>query len=474
MNNIRLYITLIMMAVGLMLVVDKINSQVVNSLYFLENTPMNARMNPAMAPKYSGFGIGLSNLSLYIHSDIAADEMFYPGSNGKLNFFMNSDIDKSAFLTNLKDISSLNMSTNLDLFSLGIRIKKNYFSVHSGIIVDAGLGVPKDIFRLLVLGIDKEATVNTFDMSSLNLEAMVYSKTGVSYSTQIGKLIAVGVGINRLQGFINASMGFDQFKIDASETKLDITSKGYFQIAGPEEILLKYSEEGYFNGVGNGLNMSSSGDYSETINSLSKVGSGYSFDLGITVKPLNFLTVSASLTDIGSIKWNRDYIQKATSNGSFTYDSADFDEMMNNNGNDTNPNGGNQFKEQLQELVRFRKVTNVEAYKSNLTTKLNIAAELGILKNHITFGVLSQTGFTEDGKYSDLMISANLKPGSFFQTALTYSLLHGKTNSFGVAVNSKLLFFNVFLAADYIPLKYTNGLPGNSYYNLQTGLNFMF
>jgi len=43
-------------------------------------------------------------------------------------------------------------------------------------------------------------------------------------------------------------------------------------------------------------------------------------------------------------------------------------------------------------------------------------------------------------------------------------------------VNLKLLLFNVFVAADYIPLKVTpQFIPiNNSYFNLQTGFNIMF
>ena len=157
-------------------------------------------------------------------------------------------------------------------------------------------------------------------------------------------------------------------------------------------------------------------------------------------------------------------------------------------------NEDNKMMDQLTELVRFQKETVSEGYSSPLTTKLNLGAEAGLLNNRITFGVLSQTGYTPTGKYNDIMLSANLKPGSIFQGALTYSLLHGEMSSFGAALNMKLLFVNAFIAADYIPLKYAKGgqfdlgstenstsqlnisaIPlSNSYYNFQFGLNFIF
>ena len=448
-----------------------INAQRVNSLYFLENTPLNARLNPSMTPIYSGFGIGMSNFTLYFQSDIAFEDLFYSGENDEQNRFMNPEIDRNTFINNLKDISSLKMSTNMDLFNLGIRInKKNYISLHSGIYIDAGLGLPKDFFELFMRDMEDETSFSSLNLTGLNLEAMVYSKTGIGFSTQFGKNISVGIGVNRLNGFINASMNFDRFNIDVTETGWDITTDGYFQIAGPEDLMFRYSDDGYFNGIESSFNTNSSGEFATTFNSITKVGSGYSLDFGLTVRALDFISLSASLTDLGSIMWHGDYIQKARSNGSFTYQG----EIINEN--DNNSEEGMGIDKQIQELTRFRKVDGVESYKTSLTTKMNIGAEFGILKNKITLGVLSQSGFTEDGNYNDIMVSANLKPGNYFQTALTYSRLHGEANSFGAAVNTKMLFFNFFIAADFIPSnRTTNTQPDkDSFYKFQTGLNFMF
>lgn len=449
------------------------NSQSVNSLYFLENTPINSRINPAMSPKYSGFGLGISNFSYYLQSDLAYNDIFYPGENGELYTFMHPDVDKNAFIENLKDISSINTGANIDFFSLGIRTSKNtYFSLHTGINFDAGLGIPKDLFRFVMIGMDDQASSNTFDMSSLNLETMVYSKTGVGFKTNIGEKVSIGIGVNYLQGLVNAKMNFDELSIKASDSQWDIVSKGCLMVSGPDDFKLRYSENGYLNGIQSNNSLNSSADYNSAFNSMTRVGSGLSFDLGVTIKPVRFLKLSASLVDLGSITWNKDCVQKARSDGSFTYDGAEFDIT----GGQTSENSKIDLKESLEKLVRFEKSEDVESYKSQLATKLNLAAELGLLNNHITFGILSQTGFSNNKNYNDLMVSANFKPGSILQAALTYSMLHGQNNAIGAAINMKLLMFNLFLAADYIPLEYTAELlpVSNSIYKVQFGLNFMF
>jgi hypothetical protein len=453
------------------LTVSQASAQKVNSLYFLERTPIHTRMNPAMAPKNSGFGVGVSNFSFSLQSDLAMDDLFFPGANGELNTFLHPDVDKTAFLASLNDVSSFRGGMNIELFSLGIRAKNLYFSFHSGMNMDFGLGMPKDLLKIFLVGMDANAASTVFDLTSMNFNTMLYNKTGLGFSTKIGNIFSVGGNIDYLVGLANVRLGFDELTINASETNWEVTSKGYAQMAGPDQLSLTYSEDGYLNGIDTNFGSSIVG-VASIVNAFPAAGGGLSVDLGVTAKPLPFLTLSAAITDLGTIRWNKNYIQKAASDGTFTYEGV----TLNLGDGSNNEETGNQFAEQLQEMVRFEGVNITEGYTTRLTTKLNVGAEAGILKNHITLGLLSQTGFAENGVYQDLMVSANLKPGSMLQTAFTYSLLHGSLSSFGTAINVKLLFLNIFLAADYIPLKYTPQMVpiSNSYFNMQMGVNFMF
>jgi len=447
-----------------------LTAQKVNSMYFLENSPIYTRSNPAMAPKYSGFGVGISSMSLYAQSDLAFDDIFYPQSDGSVITFLHPDADKTAFLDGLQDVTSLRTGMNLEYFTLGLRLFNLYFSMHSGINLDMGMGLPKDMFTLFMNGMDNTSSSTTFNLSTLNTEIMLYSKTGVGVAFNLGKLFSVGVNVDYLAGLAHAKVGFEELSIDASSSQWDVTSKGYIQMAGPDYMRLTYGDDTYLNGFETDKMSSITADMS----SLPVAGSGFSVDLGITAKLLPFLKLSAAVSDLGAISWKKESIQKATSNVTYPYDGTDL--ALNNDEDQSESETGNQWIEELQTLAHFTKSTITEGYSTPLTTKMSVAAEAGILKNRITFGVLSQTGFASTGTYSDLMLSANLKPGSLIQTALTYSLLHGETSSFGAAINTKILFLNMFVAADYIPLRVnSSNIPiSNSYFNAQFGFNFMF
>lgn len=456
--------------IGIFIISGKIAAQEINSLYFLDNTPMHTQWNPAMAPKHSSVGFGLTNIKLSLQSDLAFGDLFIPSADGKeLYTFLNPAVDKDAFISKLKDVSSLNFNSSIDLFNLGIRVLNNYFTFHSGINVDVGAGLPKDFFKLFMLGMDNNATSTKFDLTKTNVNAMAYAKMGVGYSMNLGKMFSVGINANYLYGIGDMRMGFDQLTVNASQSNWNVTTKGYIQMAAPEQVELDYSSDGYMNNIK--YNSNSDNNSSNHLKSLPRqAGSGLSIDLGVTARPLPFLKLSAALDDIGSIKWKQNCVQRAKSNGTFNFSGVDLNDQ--NSESTTADDVVNSFND----MAHFVKDNSIGSYSSRLTTKLNIGAEAGILNNRLSLGLLSQTGFATDGTYENVMLSANVKPSSIIQAALTYSRIHGKQNAIGAAVNAKLLFFSVFLAADCIPTKFSpQFIPvDNSYFNTEFGFNIMF
>ncbi|HET9571765.1 MAG TPA: DUF5723 family protein [Bacteroidales bacterium] len=465
MKRIIVSLTSILTVALLFCASERILAQQVNSLYFLEKTPFHTKWNPAMAPSRPGIGLGISSLSVNVRSDLALSDLFYPATDGSgipTSFLSGSG---ATFLNNLNEVSNFGSSVSSDLLNIGLKLgSKLYITLGSSINADLGIGIPKDLFKLVMLGTTDVG--GNLDMSALRLNSMMYAKTGLGISLKLSNSLSIGATANYLLGMANMQMGFDQFTVASNGSSLNVNTKGSLQLTSPDLIYVDY---------GNGTFPSFKIDQTKMDNFMSnptsnlpKTGTGLSFDFGLTFKPLNFLTLSAAVIDMGQIKWDPAFINKSKTDGSFTYTGVDF--------GDKTTSFGDQMAEKVKNLVNFVPDNTAAAFTSKLTTKVNIGAEAGLANNHITLGVLSQTGITETGKYQDYMVSLNLKPGSLFQTALSYSLLHGEMSSFGAAVNLKLLMINLYVAADYIPLKVTPDLfpINNSYFNLQTGVNLMF
>ena len=462
MKRIIVAVTSILTVALLFVATQRIQAQQVNSLYFLEKTPFHTKWNPAMAPSRPGLGVG--NLSLNVYSDLAMSDLFYPSTDGsgELWTVLHPSVDKDAFITGLNDVSKIGGGMSLDLLNLGLKFGGVYFTLTSSINTDMGIGLPRDLFKFIMLGTNSSG--GDLDLSALNINAMMYAKAGVGLSVKLGKMLSVGASANYLMGLADMRLGFDEFTIGASGSTLNVTSKGNLRLTAPEALAMEFNDDGTFKTIGLDPNYMTNVQ-SDPMGNLPQSGKGLSFDAGLTFKPLNFLTLSAAVIDFGSITWDPASISQVKSDGTFTYTGADL-----------NGGGTGNMTDQLTSLMNFKESTDVEAYTTKLTTKINVGVEAGLFNNHITLGLLSQTGISENGNYQDYMASLNLKPGSLLQTSLSYSLLHGEMSSFGAAVNLKLLLFNVFIAADYIPLKVTpQFIPiNNSYFNLQTGFNLMF
>lgn len=471
MKRIIFSLTILLTGALLFLSTERASAQMVNSLYFLEKTPFHMKWNPAMAPSRTGIGVPGSNFGLTMYSDLAFSDLFYPSNDGRLLNVLHPDLpqaDKDDFIEGLGSAANFGMKMNMDLFNLGLKLGGIYFTVGSSLVTDMGIGVPKDMFKLIMSG---PGLNGTLDMTEMNVNSLTYLKTGAGLSLKLGKMLSIGGSVNYLMGISDMRLGFDNFKINANGSSWTVNTQGNLRLIAPDFVKLQYDADGYVDFANSGEMIDNSsfetfGDdpYNNVMNAVA--GTGLSFDLGLTFKPLKFLTLSAAVIDFGSIKWNTENINQAKSTGTFTYSGTDM----------SAEDEGSDIGAQLVDMMHLKKVDNPEAYSSKLTTKINIGAEIGLPSNKLSLGVLSQTGMAENGKYQDFMASLNIKPGSLLQTALTYSLLHGEMSSFGAAVNMKLLFVNVFVAADYIPLKINKQfIPiNNSYFNLQTGVNLMF
>jgi hypothetical protein len=463
MKHIKANATKILSLATMLMAFQGIAAQQVNSLYFLEQTPFHTKWNPAMAPNRTAIGLGVGSITMSVQSDLALKDFVYPSTDpsGIPSTFLSGS--SNTFLEGLNPVSNIGSNVSVDLFDLGLRLgSKAYLTFTSSINEDFGIGLPKDFFKLIVLGTDNNG--NDLDLSALNMKSLTYVKAGAGLALNLTKNLSIGASANYLIGLSDIRMSFDQFSIKSDGSEFNITTKGNMQMTSPDFL--------YLNNTSGTFPMPSldNDKLSQFLSNptLPKAGSGLSFDFGLKFKPMHFLTLSAAVTDLGKISWDPAYISRFKANNSFSFNGLDM--------TDQSKSMSEKMSDAFKDIVKFEADNGAQAYTSKLTTKVNVGLEAGLMNNHISLGLLSQTGITETGKYQDYMASLNFKPGSMLQTALTYSLLHGEMSALGAAVNLKLLFLNLYVAADYIPLKVTpDYMPiNNSNFNVQTGFNLMF
>ena len=100
---------------------------------------------------------------------------------------------------------------------------------------------------------------------------------------------------------------------------------------------------------------------------------------------------------------------------------------------------------------------NEESRKSRLASTLVLGAEYGLFNNKLAFGVLSTTRFVQPEAMTELTLSANYRPKSWFNVALSYSAIQSAGKSFGLGLKVGPLF----IGTDYMFLgKNSNSVNG--------------
>ena len=92
-----------------------------------------------------------------------------------------------------------------------------------------------------------------------------------------------------------------------------------------------------------------------------------------------------------------------------------------------------------------------DGYTTMVNCALNVGVEYNILKNRISFGLLSHTQFLTKAVYSELTISANFRPLNWLSASISHTFLnHNKFGIFGAAINFHPKGLNLFVGMDFI------------------------
>jgi outer membrane protein OmpA-like peptidoglycan-associated protein len=412
------------------------SAQQVNSLYFMENSPIRSYLNPAFQPTgsfYFGLPVlGYTYLSLGNNSLTLKDLVY--NKNGETIWFLNPEGDVDKFYKSLRSSTLLNTNEQLNLLNFGFRAGSAYWTFGITEKVEGNLALPKDMFKLLLYGTpDKEN--NYFNFKDLNADVMAYTEFALGYSKIINDQWTVGGKLKFLAGNAIVTSSNDYFDLNAGIEQWNMKGTGSLNIAVPGEVTIGDKFE--------------SMDYTkpEDMQSwLKPSGMGLGFDLGFTYKPLENVTLSASLIDMGTIRWNKN-MKKVAYNMDYTFDglakidnldSVDMDAFL-----DTLSNA---FKNS------FTTEEKALAFSTSTSPKFNLGAEYAFANNKLSLGLLSSTMKVKSNMYQELTAAFNMRPSNWFNLSLAYSLLNGRMSNIGAALGIRTGFFYWNLSSDYVSL----------------------
>lgn len=486
-------------------------AQYLRTSYFMDGVHFRQQMNPALNPErgYINFPVvGSINGSVTSNSFGYQDMLDIVDNSSNSDYFMSKD-----FMDKLNDKNKLNFNLATDILGAGWYKGKNFWNFNLGFRFDMGAVVPKSVFQFMQHmngefdNLDKW-NGHQFAIGQEELHVQTYLEAGVGFSRQVNEKLNVGGRAKVLLGVGNVDLNIKkmdinmdiqngkgqyvgmttdwgkiadggleglQEAIDQGIVEVDPTdpynmNKAKVVMHGQASIDADAELQASFKGLEFETNqqLNDNGEIVEIVEDVDfdkpgLSGWGLGIDLGASYKLTKNLTVSASVLDLGFVKWNGKHTQCAKTGFAQVYNfdsNTTVDELMH-------------FAEDVSsgEIINFD-VLNMQKVKGKdrttaLQAKMVFGAEYSLFNEWLVIGALSTTHFTRPKALTEFTVSANIRPSNAFNFALSYSLIQSRGKSFGLAAK----LGPVFIGTDYMFFGKENTKCLNAYLGLSIPLN---
>ncbi|MFP4488346.1 MAG: DUF5723 family protein [Bacteroidales bacterium] len=459
---------------GMLLMASGLMAQHIQTQYFLR-IPQSSQLNPAFRPganvyiglpALSDIYVGMSNNLLNMGNIFQTME----GSDSIMTV-LHPDFDRDQFYSRIGNKAFVSGEMGVQLLGVGFTVAEDWW-LDLGLTAK-GMGrarLPADLFTLALEG-NEGFTGSSADLGGMGMEAQAYLQTHIGLSRNITDRLRVGGRLKLMQGAVSASLMAEELELqvhdDYSHT---LNSVVELRLGGPFDVAL--DQDGFIDSI----MFRENAGFGEIGPSFKNFGMG--IDLGAEYMLMDNLHLSASIIDLGYMKWGREsFIFRATNN--FTFDGIDVSDAI------TGDRDMDLIMEEFGDslLNTFEFANSEEGYTTGLPAKLYLAASYQPL-DYLSLGVLSRTTMGM-GVRESLTLSGTLLAGDVLSASLSYTMTNRSFNNFGFGFGVRGGPLQLYMVADQIPASWIEFRENNGadvvtipqrldYINLRFGLNLLF
>ncbi len=456
MKNIRLYITLMFVAV-----LTSSSMAQLSPVDFMRNNPRATFANPATYTVDNGYfdlAIGGINFGL-INSGLKYDKFFKFDGNG---YPTTLDLDKG--IASLQNVNYLNTYLNFDIFNCGLRTKHGYFTYTHRLRETESLSFTKDLLQLIAQGNASFLGDSNPANIELSVAARVYQEFDFGYQMALTDHLDIGIRAKFL-------MGFADVKANALSAKLYTDPDTYAMKLALDPITVRGTFPYQFQ-IGDDYALSIVDRRFNPANLFRNYGCG--FDLGAAYQINDEWGVAAAINDLGLISWNNysvEFKAEVQDGGSFYEDGSIVFPGLNSDqlhGLLFDSTYVNSLMDSLSGYYQLS-VNPLTRYNTGLNTNFMVRGYYNITPEH---------RFT--AQFSGYNCGLGIKPaltlaytGSFggkYDVVATYTIMNGRFDNLGVGLSANFGGILLYVASNNI-IGFFN--PANSsQLNVQLGISF--
>lgn len=426
-------------------------AQLLRTSYFMEGSQYRIQLNPALVPS-RGYvhlpAVGNTGASFNSNAFGLQDVIDILKNDDDADYFASD-----SFMGRLKDNNHAVATAGTDIIAAGWWHGQGFMSLSFGVKVNGNFKAPRALFSFMremrgMTSNDYSDYTRSIGNEEVNLTA--YSEVGFGYTRPINDRLTIGGRIKGLLGLGNIHLVVHDATVKTNLQGLDPDYNWTFgdpsellEADGTASIDVNADLETSFEG----LELLTNGkSYIDEIQfkagKMGVSGVGAAIDAGISYQVSRQLTLSASILDLGFIRWLKGCTQVAHSNTQ--------DLKFNS--------------EQLGDLARFADVisssspvnTDIlrmtidqqgsKARTTNLSPSVTLGADYAIQGDKVSLGALYTHHGNEIQAQDEVTLSVNFRPISLVDVSVSYSPLLCGGKSAGLA----LRVGPVFLGTDYI------------------------
>jgi hypothetical protein len=322
------------------------------------------------------------------------------------------ELNQQALLKSLWKRNYLGTDIRNEIFGLGINIKKNYFSLSITNRITSNFIYPKDLFVLALEGNGKSLLGKRTNLDGLGFNLDGYVEYALGYNREINEKLRVGGRLKFLSGYANFTTKQSKLGLTTDSENFTLTTDGRF----------KFASSGF-----SSLFDSTSTEKFNFKTPYNFKNFGLAIDLGATYNITDKIEVSASLLDLGFIRWKNQTASYETNNLDFRFEGVDVKAFLNDSSDYLN-----KLKDTL--LSKINNDITYGAYSSMLSARFYIGGKYKV-NDWFTAGVTSYNQIVGKRLRTSLILSGTIQLKNWLGFTLNYSTYARSAGNLGFGLS---------------------------------------
>lgn len=404
--------TFILLVILSFFISSLVKGQQNNTFFLMHEVPQSNLLNPAVQIKckwFVGFPLLTSTHLDYSNSTFSFNEL-YTTTNGS------ASMDIGTFYNNIKKTNLVSTELHLDLISIGYRFSDYYVNFNIAEKINIGLTYPGSIFELAWKG-NTQFLGETAEFNNLRTHSVYYREYSLGVSKVWDAYNIFGIRAKLLFGKANIYSGKSEMSLYTDPNTFDLHVEGDINVNTSFPITITQNSDGKING-------SEMGDIDIVSFLMNGKNKGFALDLGWIYKYSDNITLSASLLDLGFIRWKSD-VNNIQISGSFDYTGTG----LGSNFSSTD------YMTQLSDSVAdaFNQTVTQDNYYSWLPTQIYLGG-MYQYRPKLGIGAVSRNVIYRNKLHSSFTLSANTTIWNKLSGSLSWSYLNNSYKNIGLGL----------------------------------------